>query len=195
LTRWTEKTQAVTDPSRTFLSKERKAQTHEMPRRTGCRVGTLCTLKLAVYARSSDGSLYFMEEGRRVDLQGNQKWLSTDGRQMRGCRFNQDELPSYSSDSDGGEEEDMARAVAASLQSEEAQISAAIQASLAAAGPTETQTSGSRAPATASCSICMDDIAPGQAVRALRCAHSFHAACVNPWLRSNRTCPVCREDA
>ena len=166
-----------------------------MPRRAACRAGTLCTLKLAVYERTSDGSLFFMKDGRRVDLHGNQNWLSTDGRQMRDCRFNQDELPSNSSESDD-EDEDMAQAVAASLHSEEAQIAAAIQASLvSAAGPTEGPSSGSRALATASCSICMDDIAPGQAARALRCAHCFHAACVNVWLRSNRTCPVCREDA
>jgi hypothetical protein len=160
-----------------------------MPRRATCRVGTLCTLKLAVYERASDGSLYFMEDGRRIDLHGNQKWCRTDGRHMRGYRFDHAELPSFSSESDDGEDDDMAQAVAASLQSEEAQIAAAIEASLAT-GPTSS--SGSQ-PTTASCSICMDDIAQGQAVRALRCAHSFHAACVNRWLRSNNTCPVCRE--
>ena len=46
--------------------------------------------------------------------------------------------------------------------------------------------------ATPSCSICMDDIVRGQPVRALACGHNYHAACVARWLRTNRSCPVCR---
>jgi hypothetical protein len=47
-----------------------------------------------------------------------------------------------------------------------------------------------------SCSICMDDLDEGQRVRAVRgCQHLFHAACVEPWLLSHGTCPMCRSHA
>lgn len=43
------------------------------------------------------------------------------------------------------------------------------------------------------CSICQDDFAAGAQLRAIRaCKHSFHAACVDPWLTSNGSCPMCR---
>jgi hypothetical protein len=44
-----------------------------------------------------------------------------------------------------------------------------------------------------SCSICMEDLVEGERVRAVRgCQHLFHAACVEPWLLSHGTCPMCR---
>jgi hypothetical protein len=47
-----------------------------------------------------------------------------------------------------------------------------------------------------SCSICMEDLAEGERVRAVRsCQHLFHAACVEPWLLSHGTCPMCRSAA
>ena len=184
-----------------------------MPRRGNSRVGTLCTLKLAVYERPSDRSLFFVDEGCRVDLHGNQKWEATDGRLMRGYRHADVSSRESHHEQARGSHDDMARAIAASLQSvqpsEEAQIAAAIQASLDATSARQTDSAPGEAPAAASpataspaavssstsCLICMEDIARGQAVRTLRCAHSFHQPCVDRWLRTSRTCPVCRERA
>lgn len=43
------------------------------------------------------------------------------------------------------------------------------------------------------CSVCMEDMQEGERVRAVHgCDHLFHAACVEPWLLSRGTCPMCR---
>lgn len=43
------------------------------------------------------------------------------------------------------------------------------------------------------CTICMESLREGERVRALRgCEHLFHQACVEPWLLSRGTCPMCR---
>jgi len=45
------------------------------------------------------------------------------------------------------------------------------------------------------CVVCMCDFETRQVVRVLPCAHEFHAKCVDKWLKTNRTCPICRGDA
>nr|XP_039262734.1 E3 ubiquitin-protein ligase RNF38-like [Styela clava] len=45
------------------------------------------------------------------------------------------------------------------------------------------------------CVVCMCDWEPKQLMRVLPCNHEFHAKCVDKWLKSNRTCPICRADA
>lgn len=43
------------------------------------------------------------------------------------------------------------------------------------------------------CTICMESLCEGDRVRAVRgCDHLFHQTCVEPWLLSRGTCPVCR---
>ncbi|KAJ9664953.1 hypothetical protein H2201_005005 [Coniosporium apollinis] len=43
------------------------------------------------------------------------------------------------------------------------------------------------------CSICTDDFELGQDIRVLPCNHTFHPACVDPWLLNvSGTCPLCR---
>lgn len=46
-----------------------------------------------------------------------------------------------------------------------------------------------------SCVVCMAEFEARQTLRVLPCAHHFHAKCVDKWLRSNRTCPICRGNA
>ncbi|RZF44579.1 hypothetical protein LSTR_LSTR001337 [Laodelphax striatellus] len=46
-----------------------------------------------------------------------------------------------------------------------------------------------------SCVVCMCDFESRQLLRGLPCSHEFHAKCVDKWLKSNRTCPICRGDA
>ncbi|PSC68540.1 hypothetical protein C2E20_7879 [Micractinium conductrix] len=44
------------------------------------------------------------------------------------------------------------------------------------------------------CPVCLSAFEAGDTARELGCRHAFHAACLDPWLRSNALCPVCRAD-
>jgi hypothetical protein len=44
------------------------------------------------------------------------------------------------------------------------------------------------------CSICFEDLRENQIKKTLsRCKHMFHNRCINKWLRTNMTCPICRD--
>jgi len=45
------------------------------------------------------------------------------------------------------------------------------------------------------CVVCMSDFELRQSLRVLPCGHEFHSKCVDKWLKTNRTCPICRGDA
>ncbi|KAK6270734.1 hypothetical protein POUND7_007832 [Theobroma cacao] len=42
------------------------------------------------------------------------------------------------------------------------------------------------------CSICLEQVSVGDLIRSLPCLHQFHASCIDPWLRQQGTCPVCK---
>ncbi|XP_020229307.1 RING-H2 finger protein ATL52 [Cajanus cajan] len=43
------------------------------------------------------------------------------------------------------------------------------------------------------CSVCLSDFQEEERVRVLpRCNHAFHLPCIDTWLHSNATCPLCR---
>ncbi|XP_047949434.1 RING-H2 finger protein ATL7-like [Salvia hispanica] len=43
------------------------------------------------------------------------------------------------------------------------------------------------------CSICLNDICGGDGCRKLpECGHTFHSRCIDVWLQSHSTCPLCR---
>ncbi|GMT01000.1 hypothetical protein PENTCL1PPCAC_23174 [Pristionchus entomophagus] len=45
------------------------------------------------------------------------------------------------------------------------------------------------------CFICMDQYTQvGEPAAEMTCGHIFHTACIVPWLKRNRTCPVCRAE-
>lgn len=43
------------------------------------------------------------------------------------------------------------------------------------------------------CSICLDDVNQGL-IGELSCKHSFHYSCINTWLRTSASCPICRKN-
>ncbi|KQK06948.1 RING-H2 finger protein ATL39 [Brachypodium distachyon] len=48
-------------------------------------------------------------------------------------------------------------------------------------------------PGWAQCVICIGLVQAGEMVRRLpACKHLFHAECIDTWLRSHSTCPICR---
>ena len=44
------------------------------------------------------------------------------------------------------------------------------------------------------CSICLEDFRVGEMVRTIPCFHSFHANCIDRWLRTRTTCPICKHE-
>ena len=44
------------------------------------------------------------------------------------------------------------------------------------------------------CPVCLEPLKANETVRALPCCHSFHIQCIDPWLSSDHTCPVCKHD-
>ncbi|KAJ1285446.1 hypothetical protein BS78_03G280000 [Paspalum vaginatum] len=49
--------------------------------------------------------------------------------------------------------------------------------------------------AGAECTICLGSVQDGEVVRALpACGHVFHVPCVDTWLASSSSCPVCRAE-
>mmetsp|Transcript_2295 Transcript_2295/g.3946 ORF Transcript_2295/g.3946 Transcript_2295/m.3946 type:complete len:371 (+) Transcript_2295:64-1176(+) len=49
-------------------------------------------------------------------------------------------------------------------------------------------------PYPAECAICLLPWEPQDAIKVTPCMHAFHEECLGNWLRSARTCPVCRLD-
>ncbi|CAN6272112.1 unnamed protein product [Urochloa humidicola] len=49
--------------------------------------------------------------------------------------------------------------------------------------------------AGAMCAVCLEDVRRGEAVRRMpACGHVFHKECVDMWLESHVTCPLCRRE-
>lgn len=43
------------------------------------------------------------------------------------------------------------------------------------------------------CAVCMEDMPVGSTVKLLpACFHKFHPSCIDPWVRINPVCPVCK---
>ncbi len=44
------------------------------------------------------------------------------------------------------------------------------------------------------CVICLEDYQVRDEIRILPCQHSFHVSCIDPWLRLNASCPICKRN-
>ena len=42
------------------------------------------------------------------------------------------------------------------------------------------------------CAICLEEFSNGDKRKTLECLHGFHAQCVDRWLQSNASCPICK---
>jgi len=42
------------------------------------------------------------------------------------------------------------------------------------------------------CAVCLGPLEEGDRARTLPCFHRYHTACIDPWLRTNKKCPVCK---
>ncbi|RLN07795.1 RING-H2 finger protein ATL75-like [Panicum miliaceum] len=61
--------------------------------------------------------------------------------------------------------------------------------------PLEVEAGGGAGEAASSvvCSVCLEDVRGGEMVRQVpACRHVFHVGCMDMWLHSHRTCPMCR---
>ncbi|XP_061352090.1 RING-H2 finger protein ATL52-like [Gastrolobium bilobum] len=46
------------------------------------------------------------------------------------------------------------------------------------------------------CAVCLGDFEDGEELRTLpECMHSFHVPCIDMWLHSHSSCPICRASA
>jgi len=44
------------------------------------------------------------------------------------------------------------------------------------------------------CSVCLEGYEAGQEVKSLPCLHRFHSECIDHWLQTSGTCPICKHD-
>ena len=44
------------------------------------------------------------------------------------------------------------------------------------------------------CTICCSEMTEGDKIYKLHCGHTFHQACIDPWLKKSSECPNCRGD-
>jgi hypothetical protein len=66
-------------------------------------------------------------------------------------------------------------------------------ATAATSAPSENNVNN--ADSVSTCSVCLSDVRAGGRSRKLRCNHSFHVNCLNPWIEQcngSPTCPTCR---
>ena len=46
----------------------------------------------------------------------------------------------------------------------------------------------------ATCAICLGDYTLDETIRFLPCQHHFHQECVDQWLLTDKSCPLCKHD-
>ncbi|KAF9915393.1 hypothetical protein BX616_006250 [Lobosporangium transversale] len=49
-------------------------------------------------------------------------------------------------------------------------------------------------PEEATCAICLGNYVLDETIRVLPCQHHFHLECVDQWLFTDKSCPLCKHD-
>ncbi|KAJ9515496.1 hypothetical protein QJQ45_016488, partial [Haematococcus lacustris] len=71
----------------------------------------------------------------------------------------------------------------------------AVEGEALAAGGGEGKSDDGLAASRSACAVCLLEYEEGELLRALLpCGHAFHMECIDPWLASHDTCPMCRCD-
>ena len=60
---------------------------------------------------------------------------------------------------------------------------------------TDDITSNNESEYTSCCNICLGPYEVNDEVRIVACTHRFHKNCIDQWLRTNASCPVCKSSA
>jgi hypothetical protein len=42
------------------------------------------------------------------------------------------------------------------------------------------------------CNVCLAPYEVGEEIRTIACMHKYHRQCIDTWLRSRATCPICK---
>jgi E3 ubiquitin-protein ligase RNF38/44 len=60
--------------------------------------------------------------------------------------------------------------------------------------PAQLLTAGEAAAMQCACAVCLELLCGGQRAKRLpACSHTFHAHCIDSWIKTASSCPVCRE--
>ncbi len=58
--------------------------------------------------------------------------------------------------------------------------------------PTDTKSSSPTNSDMNTCRVCLCEYEEGEELRTLPCFHSFHSACIDRWLGTDKRCPMCK---
>lgn len=78
------------------------------------------------------------------------------------------------------------------VMAEEAERNNSAQATDIAALPTSKKTETMNMGAQKQCMVCLEDFANGDDLKTLPCLHIYHQACIERWLGTDNSCPVCK---
>jgi len=92
----------------------------------------------------------------------------------------------------GGHRRVVPLALLLALMAEEADRSNPAQAADIAALPTRTLGIEERLGEQTKCLICLDEFGDGDDIKTLPCLHIYHQKCIERWLGTDNSCPVCK---
>lgn len=92
----------------------------------------------------------------------------------------------------GGQRRLVPLALLLALMAEEADKSNAAQAGDVAALPTQKMDASTNVGEQTKCMICLDEFVDGDDLKTLPCLHIYHQKCIERWLGTDNSCPICK---